>query len=276
LLAVIPIFLFVNRYSISKKAIVSFILILTLIPSLFWYFYWVPYLNETYEFEHFFMGKSMSQGFNEIIELLPSVLEKFYGTSLFYSGFIIMLLGLYFSFKRKNNLLISVFFLSFLTFGVIILKSGETFAVHTYYILPFLPIMALTAGYGLSSLKQNWIPIALVLLICSEGLLNQLADLRIPENKIAQLTLESDLDKVSNQNDLILINSGYYPTPMYLAHRKGWVSFNDKIQNKEFINELKSKGLKHIVILKRSFGTDIKLDYKLQFENEDYSIYSLE
>lgn len=90
------------------------------------------------------------------------------------------------------------------------------------------------------------------------------------------MTLENDLDKISKRNDLIIINSGAFPTPMYFAHRKGWVDTNEKINNQEYIEELKNKGLKYIVILKRSFGKEIKLpQYKSILENKDYCIYKL-
>jgi hypothetical protein len=61
---------------------------------------------------------------------------------------------------------------------------------------------------------------------------------------------------------------------MYFAHRKGWVESNAKIQEEGFIDHLNLKGLKYIVILKRSFGTEIKLDQNLKIvENQHYCIY---
>ena len=85
-----------------------------------------------------------------------------------------------------------------------------------------------------------------------------------------------DLNRISKRSDLILINSGSFPTPMYFSHRKGWINSNEEIINERYINELKNKGLKFIVILKRSFGHEIKLTkYKQAIDNEDYSIYDL-
>jgi hypothetical protein len=61
---------------------------------------------------------------------------------------------------------------------------------------------------------------------------------------------------------------------MYFALRRGWVDTNEKIWDEKYIELLKNKGLKYIVILKRSFGTEIELTkYNKIFENEDYCIY---
>ncbi|MCB0380777.1 MAG: hypothetical protein KDD24_05920, partial [Flavobacteriales bacterium] len=59
-------------------------------------------------------------------------------------------------------------------------------------------------------------------------------------------------------------------------HRKGWVADNHTISNEKYIEELKNKGLKYIVILKRSFSSEIKLNqYKVVLENNDYCIYDV-
>jgi hypothetical protein len=60
---------------------------------------------------------------------------------------------------------------------------------------------------------------------------------------------------------------------MYFAHRKGWVLSNEAIADIEKIDELKQKDLKLIVILKRSFGSEMSLDLPVVFENEYYRIY---
>ena len=82
----------------------------------------------------------------------------------------------------------------------------------------------------------------------------------VPSSSSAMLNLETDLDKFSNGTDVILINSGNSPTPMYFAHRKGWIDSNSKISDEEYINKLKKVGLKYIVILKRTFGENINLN----------------
>jgi len=83
------------------------------------------------------------------------------------------------------------------------------------------------------------------------------------------------MNKFTKPNDLVLINSGNVPTPMYFAHRKGWVKSNGFISIKENVEELKRRGLKAIVILKKTFGEDIKLDYPILGNSEWYCIYKI-
>ena len=182
-----------------------------------------------------------------------------------------------YSIIRRDKLLLMIFLSTFLSFCVIIFKAGFTFSHHSYYIIPFVPVMALIAGYGLDKIKSSKIALFILILISIEGIANQQHDFRIKEKDRSILTLEKDLDKVSNRNDLILINSGLYPTPMYFSHRKGWINSNDEINNEDYIKKLRSKGLKYIVILKKCFGTEMRLTkHDMVFENDSYIIYDSE
>lgn len=238
-----------------------------------YYFYWVPYLVEEYGFWHFYMGKSMQEGFYELILLIDRTLVNFYEEALKYFGFLMFLFGLFMAFRRKNKTLVIVFLLSFAGFLMVMLKAGSAFSNHAYYILPFVPVMALVAGYGISRVKSRKLVLIILLAIALEGLLNQKQDFFIHSDNMAIYGLEEDLDAVSERTDLILINSGNYPTPMYFAHRKGWITFNENIADSAYISDLQEKGLKYIVILKKTFGTELILDYTTVFQNEDYTIY---
>lgn len=276
LLIVFVIFFLNKNISLNRKLIFSTVTLFGLIPVMIWYFYWVPYLVEKFGFLHFIMGKSFSQGFTEIAQNIPETLKRFYDTPLKYIGFAVFLFGLMVSIIKKEWKIYSVFALSLFGFSIIIFKSGYTFPHHNYYIIPFVPVMALVAGYGLTKMQNTTLALIVLIAISVEGIANQTHDFSIKENDLGILNLEMDLDKVSNQHDLILINSGNYPTPMYFSHRKGWVADNHTISNEKYIEELKNKGLKYIVILKRSFSSEIKLNqYKVVLENNDYCIYDV-
>ena len=116
----------------------------------------------------------------------------------------------------------------------------------------------------------------ILLAIGLEGLANQQHDFKIKPDKLGMLNLESDLDKVSKRSELILINSDQVPTPMYFAHRKGWVNSNSQISDSLYLSDLKQLGLKYVVILKKGFGTEIKMNLPLVLPAEDYTIYSLQ
>jgi 4-amino-4-deoxy-L-arabinose transferase-like glycosyltransferase len=265
-----------KQIAMKRKVIFSVVSILGILPGTIWYFYWVPHLVDTYGFWHFFMGKKIGEGFDEVLLNINQTLSRFYDTALKFIGFAIFVFGLITSIVKNERRIYCPFFLTFLSFSIVIFKAGFTFAHHSYYVIPFVPVMALLAGYGLSLIKYSKLSIIILIAISIEGIANQQDDFRIKETDRRILNLEKDLMKVSKQEDLILINSGSYPTPMYFSHRKGWVSYNEEILNENYVNGLRNKGLKFIVILKRSFGSEILInEFKKVLENEDYCIYEL-
>lgn len=239
-----------------------------------WYGYWVPYLQKAYGLGYFFMGAGIGESIDALLLKWPLVLQKFYDDALKFSGFGFFILGIVLAAYRKERSILWLLLLGSIAFIPIVLKGGDNFARHSYYIIPFVPVMAVLAAYGTTFLK-GWKSVLLVSLICLEGILNQQHDFRIKEKDRGILNLEQDLDKFAKRGDLLLINSGEYPTPMYFAHRKGWVLSNEQIQQPSTIVDLKQKGLKCIVILKKTFGSEIPLALPKLMENEDYCIYRI-
>ncbi len=273
MLIILVLFIFNKEFLLRYKIVFIVTSLLSILYTLYWYFYWVPYLVEHFGFWHFFMGKSFAQGISEIFTDINQTLYRFYDTAMKYIAFIFFILGIIIIKKQKK--IIYILSISFLSFLVIVFKAGFTFSHHTYYIIPFVPVMALVAANSLSFIKNNKIVVLILFAIAVEGVFNQQHDFRIHKKEQAILNLEIDLNKISKSNDLIVINSGDYPTPMYFAHRKGWVTYNEKIKDVKYITDLKTKGLKYIVILKKTFGEEIKINYPVVFNNEDYCIYSL-
>ncbi len=276
LLVVLAIPMLDVRILFYKKILFVVTSILALEVVYFWYFMWVPYLVYYYDFWHFFMGKGIGTGLQEILAYWQQTARRFYETALKYIGFGVFVYGLAQSLRTKNRLLMAVFVLCLMAFSVIMLKAGFTFAHHDYYIIPFVPVMALIAGYALSNIKNPTWVILLLIAISAENIINQLPDFRIKDSEMALMHLESDLDKVTKPHELVMINSTKYPTPMYFAHRKGWIGRNDTLIDARYIHQLKKVGLKYIVILKKTFGNDTTLGvYKQVFDNQDYRIYSV-
>lgn len=274
--AIFLLFFFNPKIPLSRKVVFSAASIVCIIIPATWYFIWTPWLVETYGFWHFFMGVDILQGIQEIGQNLPQTLNRFYESAIKYVGFAFFLFGLSVAFWRKDKLLTALFLISFPLFLVTVFKAGYTFPHHSYYIIPFVPVMALFAGFGISQIKSRKIVFIILTAIALEGILNQYDDFFIPEKQRVILNLETDLDRLSGRNDLILINSGYLPTPMYFAHRKGWVLPSEDILNKEYLQELIDNGLRYIVVIKRTFGTPIQLELPFVFENENYCIFSIE
>ena len=266
------------KQGIKLSSKVKFVIasIIIFLPVFYWYFIWVPHLVEEYGFWHFFMGKSLQTGFSETMTYLPRVLNHFYETAIRYVALIFLLIGLVFGFIKKQKLLLAIFFLSLLTFTTIILKSGKTFAFHSYYIIPFIPVMALIAANGLQQIRNKKLIIIFLILIGIEGVLNQWNDFYIKPNNKALLTLEEEFNKISSPEDLIVINSGDYPTPMYFTHRKGWITYNKNLTDSTYMAEIKNKGCKYALILKKSFGNNMDLEEEVILENEHYKIYKIQ
>lgn len=268
--------LFVNR-NITTKRKTGFAIITCIMVAIIslYYFVWVPHLNKQFEFTHFFMGKSILSGFKEISNNLNETFQKFYEEAIGYIGFALFLMGIIMALIKKNKLILIVFTLSFAAFLIIIFKSGFTFYHHSYYIIPFAPVMSLLAAFALQQMTHQKTALILLALFALESLLNKFHDFYVKDNNIAITRLEEELDKLGNRSDLILINSGNVPTPMYFAHRKGWVDFNESLTNQAYILALKKKGLRFIVILKKVFGTELQLPYESVFENADFRIFKI-
>jgi hypothetical protein len=155
------------------------------------------------------------------------------------------------------------------------LKAGFTFTHHAYYIIPFVPIMALIAAYGIDEIPLKKIQLLFLALIAIEGVGNQLHDFRIKDHEMAFTRLEASLDSISSKRDLIAINTGDNPTAMYFAHRKGWIAWNEELKQTDFQNQLASKGCRFIVVMKRYLGGELELPLSKVVDNENWSIYSL-
>ena len=122
--------------------------------------------------------------------------EKFYLDTLQIAGFILFVAGLGLAMKNKSHRIILVFSLSFGAFVVIIFKAGLTFTHHSYYMVPFAPVMALLAANTLEYLTQPKLKLALLLLILIESLGNKMSDFYIKEENLALVRLETELDKL--------------------------------------------------------------------------------
>ncbi len=274
LLSMLLLIVVVERPPFKKTLILGLTMIVALLPSTWWYFIWVPHLVKTYDFWHFFMGKSVTQGINEIVEHFPLTLSRFYDSALKFVGFGLFILGLFTAIKQSDKKTLIVLLLAFFTFLIIIFKAGYTFAHHSYYIIPFVPVMALIAGYFLSEINQQYLRVSLVLIVAIECIGNNIQDFRIPSRLKSTQNLETQLDKLGDQNELIFINSEEVPTPMYFAHRRGWIGYNSNIENQNYTDSLISLGLSKIIILHEGFGTSTKLELPVLNESAAFTIYS--
>lgn len=180
--------------------------------------FWVPHLVKTYEFWHYFMGKGFDKGVEEIFHNITLTLSRFYNTALKFIGFAVFLFGLIYAIINKEKLLLTLFSVGLASFSIVIFKADFSLSHHTYYVIPFFPVMALVAGYSLSQPRIKKFAVILIIAMAVEGIANQYHGFILKEKDTSILHLERDLDSDSDRTDLISINSGENPTPMYFAY----------------------------------------------------------
>lgn len=260
---------------LKRKIILALSSVLVIVPVAFWYFYWVPFLVEAYGFWHYYMGTGLREGAVDLAKHWNETLSKFYFEALKFSGFFLFIMGIVMMVRQKTKLLWSILALTFLPWFIFMCKAGFAFYHHGYYIVPFVPVMAFIAALGLGDIQKKFFRNALLVIFCAESLLSQVIDFYIPENREYILQLESIMDKVSERDDLIVIDGGANPVQLYFAHRKGWSLLENEIEP-PVLDQLKLKGAKYVVLIKhRERGSVPQLPYTLAFEDENYRVYSL-
>ena len=238
-----------------------------------WYFYWVPQLIENYKYQLYF-PKGILEGLREIAPLIPDLLKRFYFSSLHsYVGFVAFLAGLYFVLKSQRKILQLALLIVTAVFAVFVIKTGEVFPLHNYYIIPFTPVMALVAGYFIARIPSLF-QYALLLVIGIEGIANQQHDFFIKESLRYKLELESIIDPIIEKEELIVINGGSSPQDIYFSKRKGWTLSSDSIASKDLLDSLSRGGAKYL-ILDRHKSTIEFSRYPEIFKNDNYIVQRL-
>ena len=268
---------FLDRGTPAVRKFVFVIFALVILGGVsWWYFYWVPFLNDTYGLgDHFFMGYSFPEGARDLISKWPIVLKRFYDTPLKYTGFAAFLAGLYFIFRNKEWLKLCVFLLPFISFLVLLTKTGSSISGDTYYVITVIPCMAFVAGCGLAQVKNKKVVASILFVIAVEGLAAQIYDFRIRQPFRALADLENIMDGLSERNDLIVVNSEVNnPTAMYFTHRRGWTAPNVYLTDSLYLNGMREKGCKYVLVVKQLYG-DLKLELPTVHDSEYFRIYNL-
>ncbi|PCJ63921.1 MAG: hypothetical protein COA58_14920 [Bacteroidetes bacterium] len=275
LFSVFGIAFFIKSIPVSRKVTLYLVGALSFSIVCVWYFYWVPYLVTTYGYELYF-PRSMSEGFKEVLELWPQLLEKFYFVAFSsFIGFACFLGGVYFMFKDRSLLKwvivsISVITVVFITF---IIKTGLVFPLHSYYVVPYVPVMALVAGYFLSKVKPRYAYIILTL-VTIEAIANQQDDMFIKKSEEYKLGLESITEKYVPSGSLIVINGTPSPQHMYFSHCKGWTETSEVIKQDNFLDSVSSLGAEYLIWDKIK-GELPKVSADTIYEDADYFILNI-
>ncbi len=260
---------------VRRKILLFLSFMIAFIPVGWWYFIWVPYLVQHYGFWHFYMGTGIIEGGKDLFAHLDEAAEKFYFPALNYIGFTLFIAGIILAIRKKEKRLLWVLCSCFAVFFVFMCKAGFAFYHHNYYILPFVPVMALVAGYTLSMINKPSIRYILMLAVATEIIINAIPEFIYPKDQAYKLTLEPFTARYAAPGTLIAINCDKNPQEIYLTHRKGWNITNDEMQNPAFIADMKNKGCKILIVNKHEINSVPALSYKKLDENRDFVVYEL-
>ncbi|MCX6273518.1 MAG: glycosyltransferase family 39 protein [Bacteroidetes bacterium] len=273
LYSVIVIVPFIREIPNARKTALYAMATLSLALVGCWYFLWVPYLINTYHYTIIFQ-RGIMEGIREISHSLPATLEKFYFCSLqSFLAFICFLVGLVILVKGKNNRLKAALAVITIVFLIFAAKTGFVFPLHSYYIIPFAPLMALVAGIFLAGIPLKYTYI-LICLMAVEGIANQQHDFFIKKDQLYKLKLEELADKTIPKNDKVVINGGASPQEIYFLHRRGWTVNIESIDNELFIDSLQQLGAKYLVIDK-NLSVIRENRYPLSYSDKNFAIYLL-
>ena len=271
---IVPVlYLFNTAIHIRARFIFAIASMPALVLTYIWYFIWNPALSRTYG-NWYNVGKSVSEGFFQIREHIQQTLDNFYFDA-FHSFILsaVCIVGIVSIIRRKQKKMILIFFVFFTIFLIYVLKSGYYFYHHNYYIIPFVPIMALLVGYMFTLIQKKWIFISVLSLGIGESIANQHHDFFIKETETYKMSLEQILDSVSSRDDLIVVNGNGNPQLMYFAHRKGWNCIDTQLFDSVYIRSIVSKGCSFIVCNKHALERECSLPYKKVFENNDFVVF---
>lgn len=249
----------------------------TLVPvstAFWWYFIWNPHLAEE-SGVWYNAGVAFSNGVADIASNLGEVLERFYFSSFHsYVLFAVVLIGLFFVVRNRSKkhwvALVSVG----LVYLIYMFKSGFYFYHHSYYIIPFVPVMALIGGYGVAQLKWKNLGVILLAIGMIEGVANQQHDFFLKDSERYKMRLEEIANDHIPEGELVAINGNGNPQQLYLSHRKGWVIEDDWLKNDNYLQDLSQAGCDWL-LLNKTTGPFIPKDRDPVYEDEEFVLFEL-
>jgi len=242
-----------SKVTVSSKSLLAVTSFIVVAITYWWYFIWGDYLLKTWEYQLFF-PKNFSEGIVELKQYPGKLLEQFYFTAFqSFLAFTMFLFGILICIKKRYWLPLKTLAVSLPIFFAFIIKTGNVFALHSYYVIPFVPVMALIAGAGLSFLPKK-LYIWIICFISLEAIANQQHDFFIPYSERFKLSLEQEINTYIPLNEKIALCGTTGPQYLYFAHRKGWGLSPQQTSDTAYMNQVKSKGYRYLVIIKREIS----------------------
>jgi len=239
-----------------------------------WYFLWMPYLLETYK-NQLIWPVSLAEGWTIFLDRYKDVHYRFHQAFHSYYFFVFSVAGSALI-LWKEKVSVRLFFLGYCSlFLLFILKTGEVFPSHDYYVIPITPLMALAIGYFFHNIpiSIHFKTILLLVLMWPAFSYKKEKSFREPDTKY-YLTIKEIVNEYIPNTGKIMVNGGQFnPTLMYFTGRRGWTVNNDILTKVDWMPDFKRDGLTHILQDRRHL--DDLLPYELVFENSDIRIYKM-
>lgn len=206
-----------------------------------WYFVWVPHLVETWHHELYF-PRDLARGMRELWASRALTAEMFYFQAFrSFVAFAFFLFGLVvLSRDHRGPVLLGASLIA-VVFAFFMVKAGDVFSNHGYYMVPLAPVMCVVCALAIDRLPRKW-PVLMITVVCVEGVANQWYDLVIPEKRRYLLGVEAIADRFTKRGDLIIVNGGLDPQWMYYLHRRGWSITNEQCDDGAFRDSLVRRG----------------------------------
>lgn len=243
-----------------------------------WYFVWMPYLQDVTSCPPLIYPVSLAEGAQIFfVDMHEKSIRRFRDIAFTHSvPYWMFLVSFAFGLFRWRQWRLPLMTLAYTTlFLLFVFKTGKVFATHNYYVIPFIPLMALWAGKLLhEQLRHRYVALALTLVLCIPAGQYLMKDVVLNENA-PDLRLEALLDDLGvGREDKIMIQDGWMePTGMYFAHRRGWTVDAGIIDHHDWMPDYRRDGLQYLVVDKRRY--DKPVPYRFVGEDEVWAVYAV-
>lgn len=261
-----------KQINIRNKINITVALAFSAVLLFLWYFYWMPYLLETYK-NQLIWPVSLQEGFLIFCQEIELVHQQFKNSFFYYPLLTLSLTGISLALLKLHPTVKLTIGLYTLLFFLYVFKTGIVFPTHEYYIIPYTPLMAIGIGFFISQTQiKSIVMLPCFLLLIAPAYHRYKQDSFVNKERKYLLELEPLTNQHIPESSKILVNGTHLdPTLMYFTGRRGWTINNDVLLLDGWIQDYKKEGAEFLVVDKHRW-TEI-LPYKVVAENEHFIIY---
>lgn len=274
-LLVVP--FFDRRIAIDRKAWLAVFGSLAVAAMSAWYFVWIPWAEKAYEHAWFFRLPFRQAWYELWIKASRYTEDRFVPDALQSRGaYVFVVLGIFFAFYKKHYALLSSWVLYSAIFHLFMLQVGIVFCSHEYYVIPYVPMMALLGGYGLqSTLKHNGLFLAVLFVVMVEAIWWKRGDFFPGPPEQPYTKLRSIVNQVVPADAKVLAAGKSEPDPamLYLCGRRGW-SEQRRARDTSWLNGEAGVGLHYAIFYKTYLPAD-SLPYPVLYEDADFKVFKI-